>query len=250
MLKIVLLRHGQSLWNKENRFTGWTDVDLSQRGIDEALGAGAALKQAGFEFDLAFTSYLKRAIRTLWLVMEELDQMYLPVDTDWRLNERHYGQLQGLNKKETVEKHGSEQVHQWRRGFTVRPPALADNDPQHPKNDERYAHCNPPGTESLADTLQRVISYWEEKIVPHLKSKKRIIVSAHGNSLRALVKFLDEISDEAIMEVNIPTGIPLVYELDNRLRAVNHYYLADDQTLSSAVNEVAAQTSTAKSAQN
>lgn len=247
MTKIVLLRHGQSLWNKENRFTGWIDVDLSQRGIDEARKAGSALKQAGFEFDLAFTSYLKRAIRTLWLVMEEVDQMYLPVDTDWRMNERHYGQLQGLNKKETAEKHGSDQVHQWRRGFAVRPPALAEDDPHHPKNDERYAAYSPPGTESLADTLQRVIPYWNEKIVPHLKLNKRIIISAHGNSLRALVKYLDKVSDEAIMELNIPTGIPLIYELDEQIKAVDNYYLADEKTLSSAVNEVARQTDTADS---
>ncbi len=248
MIKIVLLRHGQSLWNKENRFTGWTDVDLSQRGIDEAQTAGSTLKQSGFEFDLAFTSYLKRAIRTLWLVMEELDQMYLPVDTDWRMNERHYGQLQGLNKKETVEKHGSEQVHQWRRGFAVRPPAVPEEDPRHPKNDRRYAGCKPPGTESLADTLERVIPYWQKKIIPQLKLRKKIIISAHGNSLRALVKYLDNISDEAIMNLNIPTGIPLVYELDDQIKAVSHYYLADESTLSSAVDEVARQTDTAKRA--
>lgn len=247
MTNIVLLRHGQSLWNKENRFTGWNDVDLSQRGIEEARQAGSALKQAGFEFDLAFTSYLKRAVRTLWLVMEELDQMYLPVDTDWRMNERHYGQLQGLNKKETAEKHGSEQVHLWRRGFAVRPPALAEDDPRHPKNDGRYAEFNPPGTESLADTLDRVILYWIEKIVPHLEHNKRIIISAHGNSLRALVKYLDEVSDEAIMELNIPTGIPLIYELDDRFKAVGHYYLADEKTLNSAVSEVARQTDTSVS---
>ena len=247
MTKIVLLRHGQSLWNEENRFTGWTDVDLSQRGIEEARQAGVALKQAGLEFDLSFTSYLKRAVRTLWLVMEELDQMYLPVDTDWRMNERHYGQLQGLNKKETTEKHGSEQVHQWRRGYAVRPPALAADDPRHPKNDPRYAEYNPPGTESLADTLERVIPYWREKIVPQLQQGKRIIISAHGNSLRALVKFLDEVSDEAIMDLNIPTGIPLIYEFDDQMKTLNHYYLADEETLNSAVTEVARQTDTASS---
>ena len=242
MTKIVLLRHGQSLWNKANRFTGWVDVDLSTRGIEEARGAGVVLKEAGFEFELTYTSYLKRAVRTLWLVMEELDQMYLPVDTDWRMNERHYGELQGLNKKETVEKHGIEQVHLWRRGYNVRPPALNEDDPHHPRNEPRYAGCNPPGTESLADTLNRVIPYWHEKIVPQLKAEKRIIISAHGNSLRALVKHLDGISDEAIMELNIPTGIPLVYEFDQRVKAVDHYYLADESTLNAAVKEVAHQT--------
>ena len=242
MTKIVLLRHGQSIWNKANRFTGWVDVDLSPRGIDEARGAGTALKEAGFEFDLTYTSYLKRAIRTLWLVMEELDQMYLPIDTDWRLNERHYGKLQGLNKKETVEKHGADQVHLWRRGYNIRPPELSDNDPQHPRHESRYAGFNPPGTESLADTLDRVIPYWHEKIVPQLKAGKRVIVSAHGNSLRALVKHLDGISDEAIMDLNIPTGIPLVYEFDQEMKAIDHYYLADESALNSAVNEVARQT--------
>ena len=242
MTKIVLLRHGQSLWNKANRFTGWVDVDLSTRGIEEARGAGKALKEAGFEFDLTYTSYLKRAVRTLWLVMEELDQMYLPVDTDWRMNERHYGELQGLNKKETVEKHGIEQVHLWRRGYNVRPPALPENNPMHPKHDSRYAGCNPPGTESLADTLDRVIPYWHDKIVPQLKAQKRIIISAHGNSLRALVKYLDDITDEAIMELNIPTGIPLVYEFDEQVNAIHNYYLADETTLNNAVKEVAHQT--------
>ena len=245
MTKIVLLRHGQSIWNKENRFTGWTDVDLSQRGIEEARQAGVALKQAGFIFDLCFTSYLKRAVRTLWLVLEELDQMYLPVDTDWRMNERHYGQLQGLNKKETAEKHGSAQVHEWRRGYAIRPPALTADDPRHPKNDPRYAGYNPPGTESLADTLERVIPYWLEKIVPHLKQGKKIIISAHGNSLRALVKYLDDVSDDAIMDLNIPTGIPLVYEFDDQVNALNHYYLADEETVNSAVTEVAQQSDTA-----
>ena len=242
MTKIVLLRHGQSLWNKANRFTGWVDVDLSTRGIEEARGAGKALKEAGFEFDLTYTSYLKRAVRTLWLVMEELDQMYLPVDTDWRMNERHYGELQGLNKKETVEKHGIEQVHLWRRGYNVRPPALPENNSMHPKHDSRYAGCNPPGTESLADTLDRVIPYWHDKIVPQLKAQKRIIISAHGNSLRALVKYLDDITDEAIMELNIPTGIPLVYEFDEQVNAIHNYYLADETTLNNAVKEVAHQT--------
>ena len=242
MLKIVLLRHGQSLWNKENRFTGWTDVDLSERGIEEARRAGVALKEAGFIFDLAYTSYLKRAIRTLWLTMEELNQMYLPVDTDWRLNERHYGELQGLNKAETVARHGADQVHQWRRGYSIRPPALQEDDPRHPRHDPRYAAFDPPASESLQDTLDRVIPYWNEKIVPQLKANKRIIISAHGNSLRALVKYLDNISSADIMQLNIPTGIPLVYELDEHANAAGNYYLADDSALQEAVSEVANQT--------
>jgi len=242
MNKIVLLRHGQSTWNKENRFTGWHDVDLSERGVEEARKAGQALKEAGFFFDQAYTSCLKRAIRTLWLVMEEMDQMYLPVDTDWRLNERQYGALQGLNKKETVEKHGADQVHQWRRGYAVQPPALSRDDPRHPVHDRRYAAIDPPGTESLADTLDRVIPYWNEKIVPQVKSGKSLIISAHGNSLRALVKYLDDVSSDEIMGLNIPTGIPLIYELDENARALNNYYLADQNELNKAVNEVANQT--------
>lgn len=242
MNKIVLLRHGQSIWNKENRFTGWHDVDLSERGVEEARKAGQTLKDAGFFFDLAYTSCLKRAIRTLWLVMEEMDQMYLPVDTDWRLNERQYGALQGLNKKETVEKHGADQVHQWRRGYAVQPPALPKDDPRHPVHDKRYAAIDPPGTESLADTLERVIPYWNEKIVPQVKAGKRLVISAHGNSLRALVKYLDDVSSEDIMEFNIPTGIPLIYELDDNVRAIKNYYLADESDLDKAVNEVANQT--------
>lgn len=242
MNKIVLLRHGQSIWNKENRFTGWHDVDLSERGVEEARKAGQTLKDAGFFFDLAYTSCLKRAIRTLWLVMEEMDQMYLPVDTDWRLNERQYGALQGLNKKETVEKHGADQVHQWRRGYAVQPPALPKDDPRHPVHDKRYAAIDPPGTESLADTLERVIPYWNEKIVPQVKAGKRLVISAHGNSLRALVKYLDDVSSEDIMEFNIPTGIPLIYELDDNVCAIKNYYLADESDLDKAVNEVANQT--------
>lgn len=245
MTKIVLLRHGQSQWNLENRFTGWIDVDLSERGIEEARSAGAALKQAGFEFDMAFTSYLKRAVRTLWLVMEELDQMYLPVDTDWRMNERHYGELQGLNKQETTRKHGADQVHEWRRGYAVRPPALSLSDPRHPAHEARYTGiAGIPATESLADTLERVIPYWQEKIVPELKQNKRLIVSAHGNSLRALVKHLNRVSDDDIMDLNIPTGIPLVYELDKHFDVVRYYYLADEDTLKNAVNEVANQAAT------
>ncbi len=245
MTKVVLVRHGQSTWNLDNRFTGWTDVDLSDRGIDEARAAGKALKEAGFEFDMAFTSYLKRAVRTLWLILDEMDLMYLPVDTDWRMNERHYGALQGLDKKETVAKHGEEQVHKWRRGYAVRPPALDRDDPRHPRHDRRYKSLpNPPGAESLADTLHRVIPYWKEKIVPRLVRGHTPIISAHGNSLRALVKYLDNIGDDEIMGLNIPTGIPLIYEFDNDLNPVKHYYLASEERLSSAVQEVANQTAT------
>ncbi len=243
MLKLVLIRHGQSIWNLENRFTGWTDVDLSERGIKEAKAAGAALKEAGYEFDMAYTSYLKRAIRTLWLILDEMDQMYLPVDTDWRLNERHYGALQGLDKKETVARHGEKQVHQWRRGYAIQPPALDADDPRHPRHDRRYGDVpDVPGTESLADTLQRVIPYWHEKIVPQLEAGQRLIITAHGNSMRALIKYLDGISDEDITQLNIPTGIPLVYEFDDQLKPAAHFYLADEDALSSAVNEVANQT--------
>ncbi len=243
MSKVILVRHGQSTWNRENRFTGWMDVDLSEQGVQEARAAGVALKTAGFEFDIALTSYLKRAIRTLWLIMEEMDRMWIPVDTDWRLNERHYGALQGLNKKETVERHGKEQVRQWRRGYAVRPPALDADDPTHPSKDPRYRGMqHAPSSESLADTLERVIPYWRDKVLPLLEQGRQPIISAHGNSLRALIKHLDGLSDEAIMELNVPTGIPLVYELDAQGRAVSRSYLADEETLNTAVNEVANQT--------
>lgn len=243
MHHLVLVRHGQSTWNLENRFTGWTDVDLSARGLEEARRAGHWLKEAGYEFDMAYTSYLKRAVRTLWLILEELDQMYVPVDTDWRLNERHYGALQGLDKRETVARHGEEQVHQWRRGYAIRPPALERDDPRHPCHEPRYQHiANVPGTESLADTLERVIPYWKEKIAPRIEAGERLIIAAHGNSLRAMVKYLDGISDTDIMGLNIPTGIPLIYELDESLQPIKHYYLADEETLDSAVSEVANQT--------
>lgn len=247
MIKLVLLRHGQSTWNLENRFTGWTDVDLSERGVREAREAGQVLKREGYEFDLAMTSYLKRSIRTLWLVLEEMDRMYLPVETDWRLNERHYGALQGLDKKETVEKHGEEQVYKWRRGYDIRPPALAADDPQHPSHDPRYRHvASPPGSESLADTLARVMAWWQQSAVEKLHSGRRLLVVAHGNSLRALVKYLDQISDDEIMKLNIPTGIPLVYELDESLKPIRHYYLGDEEKLQSAVQEVANQTAVKK----
>jgi len=244
MKKIVLLRHGQSTWNLENRFTGWIDVDLSERGVTEAREAGRTLKREGYEFDLAFTSYLKRAIRTLWIALEEMDQMWLPTATDWRLNERHYGALQGLNKQETVEKYGIEQVMKWRRGYAVLPPDLDPEDPTHPRFDSRYARVlNPPSTESLSITLERVVPYWFDTVIPALKAGRAPIIVAHGNSIRALIKHLDSISDDEITALNIPTGIPLVYELDDDFNAVKNYYLADSAQLDSALNEVAHQTS-------
>ncbi len=249
MIKIVLLRHGQSTWNLENRFTGWTDVDLSDNGIIEARKAGQELKQSGYTFDIALTSFLKRSIRTLWLVLEEIDQMYLSVETDWRLNERHYGALQGLNKKETVQKHGEEQVLKWRRGYAIRPPALEPDDPRHPRHDPRYKDVgDPPGAESLADTLVRVTAWWEQTVVPKLRSNKKLLIVAHGNSLRALVKYLDKISDDDIMQLNIPTGVPLVYELDEHLQPIKSYYLGDPEQLQSAIQAVADQTAVRKTA--
>ena len=239
MTKLVLVRHGQSEWNLENRFTGWGDVDLSQRGISEAREAGAALRDQGFRFDITMTSYLKRSIRTLWLILETIDQMYLPVQTDWRLNERHYGKLQGLNKHETVAKHGEAQVLEWRRGFSTRPPALCPDDPDRPLNDPRYRGLDDlPDTESLADTLVRVTRWWEDVLVPLLKQQRRVLVVAHGNSLRAFVKYLEDLSEEEIVHCNIPTGIPLVYDLDAQLRPLGREYLADAEQLSSAITEV------------
>jgi 2,3-bisphosphoglycerate-dependent phosphoglycerate mutase len=228
MKKLVLLRHSQSLWNLENKFTGWTDVDLSDQGIREAHQAGKVLKAEGYIFNVAYTSVLKRAIRTLWIVLDEMDLMWIPVHCSWRLNERHYGALQGLNKKATAQKYGAEQVHIWRRSYDVQPPVLAVTDPRHPRFDPRYAHLKEeelPCTESLKDTLNRVLPYWHNAIVPSLREDKTILISAHGNSLRALVKYLDNVSDEDIMELNIPTGIPLVYEMDDDLRARTHYYI-------------------------
>ena len=214
--KLVLLRHGQSQWNLENRFTGWTDVDLSDQGIQEAYRAGKLLKAVGYSFDAAYTSVLKRAIRTLWIVLDEMDLMWIPVYRSWRLNERHYGDLQGINKQDTVERYGHEQVQKWRRGYVIRPPSLTRTDSRHPRFDPRYAHLKEeelPGSESLRDTLRRVLPYWHEAIVPNLRDGKNVLVTAHGNSLRALVKHLDNISDDEIVGLNIPTGIPLVYEL-------------------------------------
>ncbi len=226
--QIVLLRHGQSLWNRENLFTGWTDIDLSDRGREEALQAGAALKEHGFEFDAAFTSVLKRAIRTLWIVLDEMDQMWIPVRRDWRLNERHYGALQGLNKAETAAKFGDAQVKLWRRSYDIRPPALEADDPRHPRHDPRYHDLRPaavPATECLADTLARVLPCWHQRIAPMVSHGKRVLLVAHGNSLRALIKHLDNVADADIVNLEIPTGIPLVYELDEHLKPVRHDYL-------------------------
>ena len=230
MLKLVLLRHGESLWNRENRFTGWTDVDLSEQGRQEALRAAGVLKTQGFFFDVAYTSVLKRAIRTLWIVLDELNLMWIPVHCSWRLNERHYGALQGLNKRDTSEKYGLEQVQKWRRSYDVRPPVLAKADCLHQRSDPRYAHLQDdelPSAESLKDTLSRVLPYWSETIMPDLLNGKRVLISAHGNSMRALVKYLDNVSDDGIVSLDIPTGIPLVYELDDDLKPIRHYYLDD-----------------------
>jgi len=243
-MKLVLLRHGESIWNLEDRFTGWTDVDLSARGIAEAKEAGKSLRDEGYSFDVAFTSVLKRAIRTLWLVLDEMDLMWIPVHRSWRLNERHYGALQSLNKAEMSAKVGEEQVHIWRRSYDVRPPALEKADARYPGNDPKYrelAESELPLTESLKDTIVRCVPYWHEVITPTLKSGKHVIVSAHGNSLRALVKYLDKIGDDEIVNLNIPTGIPLVYELNERLKPLNHYYLGDAEKVRRAINEVAAQ---------
>ncbi|MCD6135957.1 2,3-diphosphoglycerate-dependent phosphoglycerate mutase [Candidatus Bipolaricaulota bacterium] len=246
-IKLVLLRHGESEWNLANRFTGWTDVDLSKKGLAEAKRAGEILREGGYTFDVAYTSVLKRAIRTLWIALDELDLMWIPVYRSWRLNERHYGALQGLNKKETAEEYGQEQVHQWRRSYAVRPPALDRDDKRHPRFDPRYAQLKPeelPASECLKDTLERVLPYWHGTIVPDLKAGKRVLIAAHGNSLRALVKYLDDVSEEEITGLNIPTGFPLVYELDDDLQAVKHYYLGDAEEIERATNSVAKQAST------
>jgi 2,3-bisphosphoglycerate-dependent phosphoglycerate mutase len=244
MLKLVLVRHGQSAWNLENRFTGWTDVDLSEQGVREAHEAASVLIREGYTFDVAFTSVLKRAIRTLWILLDEMDLMWLPVHRSWRLNERHYGVLQGLNKKETADKYGLDQVQLWRRGYDTPPGPLAESDRRHPCHDRRYADVPRdllPATESLKTTLERVLPYWHEAIVPMLKAGRRVLISAHGNSMRALVKYFDGVSDEAITELNIPTGIPLVYELDDNLKALRHYYLGDEEAIQAATASVASQ---------
>ena len=244
MIELVLLRHGESAWNRENRFTGWTDVDLTEQGVREAHEAGRILKAEGYTFDLAHTSVLRRAIRTLWIVLDEMDLMWIPVYRCWRLNERHYGALQGLNKRETAEKFGMEQVHIWRRSYDIPPPLLDETDERFPGRDPRYAGLKPeevPRTESLKDTLERVLPYWHETIVPDLRAGKRALIAAHGNSIRALVKYLDKIPDEVITELNIPTGVPLVYELDDRLHSVNHFYLGDQEAVARATASVAGQ---------
>jgi len=244
MTRLVLLRHGESVWNKENRFTGWTDVDLSEKGITEAKTAGQKLRTEGYVFDLAFTSVLKRAVRTLWMVLDEMDLMWITVHNSWRLNERHYGGLQGLNKAETAAKYGEEQVHIWRRSYDVPPPRLEANDPRHPSHDPRYrdlAEKDLPLTECLKDTVARALPYWHEAIAPVLRAGKKVIIAAHGNSIRALVKMLDSISDADIAGLDIPTGIPLIYELDDALAPIRHYYLADQAELEKAVASVKSQ---------
>ncbi len=240
--KLVLCRHGQSDWNLKNLFTGWTDVDLTEQGIDEGIAAGRTLADLDDDFDIAFTSVLKRAIRTLWLMLDEMDRMWIPVTRDWRLNERHYGALQGLNKAETAAKYGDEQVHVWRRSYDIAPPQLDTDDERHPSHDARYAGIdNLPATESLATTLERVLPCWSELIAPELRAGRSVLIAAHGNSLRALVKMLDEVSDEEITEFNIPTGIPLAYELDDDLKPLSREFLGDPEVVAKAAAAVAAQ---------
>ena len=244
MKNIVLLRHGESVWNKENRFTGWVDVGLSEKGMREAVEAGRTLKKEGYVFDVAYTSVLKRAIKTLWLALEEMDLMYLPVINSWRLNERHYGALQGLDKVEMVEKHGIDQVQIWRRSYDVPPPALTRDNPLFPGKDPRYADLKPeelPLTECLKDTVGRFLPYWHNTIAPSVKEGKRVLIVAHGNSLRALVKYLDHIPDDVIPGLNIPTGIPLVYELNDDLTPIRNYYLGDPEAIKKATQAVANQ---------
>jgi 2,3-bisphosphoglycerate-dependent phosphoglycerate mutase len=244
MHKLVLLRHGESLWNRENRFTGWTDVDLTDHGREEARRAGRLLKESGYLFDVAYTSVLKRAVKTLWLALEEMDLMWIPIHNSWRLNERHYGALQGLNKAETAQKFGEEQVLVWRRSYDTPPPALAADDPRHPGGDPRYATLSGaelPRTECLKDTVARFLPYWHETIAPSVRSGRRVVIAAHGNSIRALVKYLDDVSDADIIGLNIPTAIPLVYELDDALKPLRHYYLGDPSMIEAAVKAVASQ---------
>jgi 2,3-bisphosphoglycerate-dependent phosphoglycerate mutase len=244
MHKVVLLRHGFSSWNQENRFTGWTDVDLAEQGRQEAAEAGRLLKEGGYTFDIAYTSVLKRAIRTLWIALDVLDQMWIPVEKSWRLNERHYGGLQGLNKAETAAKFGDNQIKIWRRSYSTPPPPLTPDDPRYPGHDPRYRLLAPsdvPLTESLKDTVARFLPYWHETIAPSIRSGRRVLVAAHGNSLRALVKYLDDMPEDRIVELNIPTGIPLVYELDDRLAPIRHYYLGDPAAAAAAAARVANQ---------
>ena len=244
MKKLVLLRHGESTWNRENRFTGWTDVGLNEKGREEAVQAGKLLAKEGFVFDVAYTSVLKRAIKTLWIALEELDLMWIPIHNNWRLNERHYGALQGLNKAETADKHGMEQVKIWRRSYDIPPPALTKDDERYPGKDPRYAHLRPeeiPKTEALKDTVARFLPYWHETIAPAVREGKRVIIAAHGNSMRALVKYLDKVSDAEIVGLNIPTGIPLVYELEDDLKPIRSYYLGDPEAVKRAAQVVADQ---------
>lgn len=244
MKKLVLIRHGESTWNKENRFTGWHDVDLSEKGFQEAKAAGQLLKSEGWEFDIAYTSVLRRAIRTLWISLEGIDQMWLPVVKDWRLNERHYGGLTGLNKAETAAKHGDEQVFIWRRSYDIPPPKLDETDERHPKNDRRYKKVPAgqlPSTESLKDCVARVIPFWESTIKPDVAAGKRVFIAAHGNSIRALIKYLDGISDDAIADLNIPTAAPLVYEFEDNMKPIRRYYLGDAEAVAKAAQAVADQ---------
>jgi 2,3-bisphosphoglycerate-dependent phosphoglycerate mutase len=244
MKTLVLLRHGESAWNLENRFTGWTDVDLTPKGVQEAHEAARLLREGGYTFDLCFTSLLKRAVRTLWIVLDDMDLMWLPVHRDWRLNERHYGALQGLNKAETAAQYGEKQVLVWRRSYADPPPPLTREDPRYPGHDRRYADLRPeelPLTESLKDTVARFLPYWHERIAPEVKAGRRVVVAAHGNSLRALVKYLDGVSEEKIVGLNIPTGIPLVYELDDDLRPLRNFYLGDPEAAAKAAEAVANQ---------
>jgi 2,3-bisphosphoglycerate-dependent phosphoglycerate mutase len=242
MHRIVLLRHGESVWNRENLFTGWTDVDLSRKGAEDVKEAGVTLKQEGYTFDIVFTSLLKRAIRTAWIVLDEIELMWIPIEHDWRLNERHYGALQGLNKSDTAAKYGEQQVKLWRRSYDVRPPALNETDPRYPGKDPRYRHVAKqqlPLTESLKDTVERFLPCWHELIAPTIRSGKQILIAAHGNSLRALVKHLENISEQQIVDFNIPTGIPLVLELDGQLSFVRHYYLGDLWRIEEAIKKAA-----------
>lgn len=242
MYEIALIRHGESAWNKENRFTGWTDVPLSDKGVEEARSAGRLLREEGFAFDLAFTSVLKRAIKTLWLVLEEMDRMWIPVQKSWKLNERHYGGLQGLNKADTAAKYGDDQVKIWRRSYDIRPPLLEESDERFPGHDPRYAGLTGlPAGECLADTVARVVPYWQETIVPEIKAGRKIIIAAHGNSLRALVKYLDNISEKDILELNIPTGVPLIYKLNDDMTPQSHRYLGDAEAIAAAQAAVASQ---------
>src|SRR5918999_2174767 len=241
MYKLVLVRHGESQWNRENRFTGWVDVDLSPKGVEEARAAGRLLRAEGYRFDLAFTSVLKRAIRTLWIALDELDQMWLPAQKHWRLNERHYGALQGLDKAEMAAKFGEAQVLVWRRSYATPPPELDRGDSRYEGNDPRYAGVEVPRSESLKDTVARVIPYWESALAPAVRSGKRVLIAAHGNSLRALIKHLDNVGEAELVGLNVPTGIPLVYELDRELRPVRHYYLGDPQEVARRIAAVSAQ---------